>query len=80
MTNTILLKEVISKSGLKYKHIAQVLGLTPYGLMKKIANESEFKTTEVALLCDILRISDLNEKERIFFAQRVENKSTKCGG
>lgn len=68
MTNTDLLEEKIEKSGLKKNFIAQTLGLSPYGLAKKINNETEFKTSEVDGLCKILNISDLAEKDRIFFA------------
>ena len=68
MTNTKLLEKKIEESGLKKNFIAQALGLSPYGLAKKINNENEFKTSEVDGLCKILNISDLAEKDRIFFA------------
>ena len=69
MTNTELLEKVIEKSGLKKNFIAKAIGLSPYGLAKKIKNKTEFKTSEVNKLCEILSISDLAEKDRIFFAK-----------
>lgn len=68
MTNTELLEKKIEESGLKKSFIAQALSLSPYGLAKKINNETEFKTSEVDKLCKILNISTLTEKDRIFFA------------
>ncbi|MHA9740238.1 hypothetical protein [Robinsoniella peoriensis] len=69
MTDTLKLRERIMQSGLKYKYIAEQMGLTRYGLMQKINNQYDFKSSEIAMLCDILRIESLEEKEKIFFAQ-----------
>lgn len=69
MTDTVLLEQKISESGLKKIHISSLIGLSPYGLAKKITNETEFKTSEVNKLCEILGIYDLAEKDRIFFAK-----------
>jgi hypothetical protein len=68
MTNTKVLEKKIEQSGLKKNFIAKSIGLSPYGLAKKINNETEFKTSEVNKLCEILKITDLAEKDRIFFA------------
>lgn len=71
MTDTKRLKELINSKGLKLKYIADRLGISSYSLQKKINNITEFKTTEVMLLCEILNISDLREKEAIFYAKTV---------
>lgn len=76
MTNTELLELEIKKSGLKKIHIAIQLGLSPYGLAKKINNETEFKSTEISKLREILRIEDFERFEKIFFADKVDCKST----
>ena len=68
MTDTAALKTIIKKSGLKYLHIAEELGISYQGLKNKIENINEFKTSEVDAMCLLLNISDLNTKERIFFA------------
>lgn len=67
MTNTELLEKKISDSGLMKKYIAKMLNISPYCLAKKIRNESEFKTSEISILCNLLVIKTLKEKEEIFF-------------
>lgn len=71
MTNTTLLKELIAKKGLKLKYVADYLGLSAYGLSKKINNEQEFKVSEVNALCELLDIKDLELKEKIFFVKKM---------
>lgn len=66
MTNTKLLKKKIDLSGYKMKYIAAQLGITYYGLSKKVNNETEFKASEIQALCDLLNITG-EEKEKIFF-------------
>ena len=69
MTDTKLLEEKIAASGYKKSYIAKAIGLkSAYGLAKKIRNENEFKAGEINALCEILKISSLREKEKIFFA------------
>lgn len=77
MTDSAALREKIKERGLKYGYIAKKLGLSYYGLSLKIENKNEFRTSEVALLCEMLNITSLKEKERIFFAQKVERNSTR---
>lgn len=71
MTNTLELKRLIKKKGLKMKYVAEYLGLSPYGFQLKVENKQEFKTSEVAALCDLLEIESLDEKENIFFAKKM---------
>lgn len=71
MTNKELLVEIIEKSGLKKKHIAKTLNLTVAGLQKKINNDSEFKASEIEMLCELLNIKTAKMKDAIFFAKRV---------
>lgn len=70
MTDTKGLKELIAINGLKMKFVAEYLGLSAYGFQLKVENKQEFKTSEVAALCELLKISSLEEKEKIFFAQK----------
>ena len=72
MTNTVLLNEIIEKSGLKKSYIAKQLGISAYCLAKKIRNENDFKTKEVDAMCKVLGITSLKQKEEIFFAQNVD--------
>lgn len=71
MTDTVALKELISKKGLKMKYVAEYLGLSAYGFQLKVENKQEFKTSEVSALCDLLQIDSLSEKEKIFFAPKM---------
>lgn len=71
MTDTVALKELISKKGLKMKYVAEYLGLSAYGFQLKVENKQEFKTSEVSALCDLLQIDSLSEKEKIFFASKM---------
>lgn len=77
MTNTKELKRKIRESGLKIGFIAEKLDVSYHWLNKKINNEIPFKAYEIQILCEVLSISDLEEKEAIFFAHDVEEISTK---
>lgn len=68
MTNTALLVEFIEKSGYKRSYIAQRLDLTPYGFANKVNNKSEFKASEINMLCDLLHIDSPADKEAVFFS------------
>ena len=67
MTNTVALKELIRKRGLKMKYVAEYLGLSAYGFQLKVENKQEFKTSEVAALCELLEINSLTERKKKFF-------------
>ena len=68
MTNTSLLEEYIDRSGYKKGYIAEQLGLTAYGFTLKVNNKSEFKASEMTILCKLLKIN-AKDKEAIFFAR-----------
>lgn len=68
MTNTKELERIIKESGLKKSYIAKIIGLSRQGFSNKINNKSPFTSTEISGLCEVLKITSLKEKERIFFA------------
>lgn len=70
MINTILLLEKINNSGFKRSFIAQKLGISRATLHNKMKGFSEFSLGEVSILCELLKIVDLTEKDHIFFAQK----------
>ena len=72
MTNTALLEEKITESGLKKSYIAKSIGLTPYGFTLKIRNKSEFKASEIDKICILLGIDSPEERCNIFFAPKVD--------
>lgn len=71
MVNTELLRKKMNDSGYKLTYIAKQIGITYQGFLKKINNETEFKATEIQLLCKLLNVG-IQEKEVIFFASDVE--------
>lgn len=68
MTNTEKLNAYIQASGLKKSHIARVLDVAEATLARKINNAQDFRASEINKLCELLGITDLEEKEAIFFA------------
>ena len=76
MTGSDALKKLIKSRGLKLKYVADYLGLTSYGFALKLNNKQEFKTSEVAALCELLEIKSLKEKEALFFKLKDDLKST----
>jgi hypothetical protein len=71
MVNTELLNQKIKDSGIKKDYIAKQLGITRSGFYKKATNGSEFTVKEVNIICNLLSITKLTEKESIFFAKEV---------
>lgn len=71
MVDTKYLNQKIEDSGLKKEYIAKQLGITRAGFYKKLTNGSEFTSREVSILCKLLSITKLTEKESIFFASEV---------
>lgn len=72
MTNTAKLRDMINKRGLKLSYIANRLGLSAYGFSRKLNNLSEFTASEIDKVCEVLSITDLEERFAIFFAKEVD--------
>ena len=70
------LKQKIKESGLKLGFIVEKLNTSYAWFNKKLENKKDFNATEMQILCEILNITDLAEKDRIFFAKNVEETST----
>ena len=66
MYNAQLLNDIITKKGIMRKHLAQVLGITPYGFSLKVSGKNEFRASEIRLLSKELRLT-VRERDRIFF-------------
>jgi len=64
--NTQLLDEKITDSGIKVSHIIKKLGLSPEGFYKKKRGETPFRTAEIYVICDLLRLTEA-EKSLIFY-------------
>lgn len=68
MTNTELLERKIAESGKKKGYLAAKCGMSRTQFNKCVHNKAEFKTSHVKVLCYELNITDLVEKEAIFYA------------
>lgn len=72
MTDTEKVRKLIRESGLKMQYIAEMLGISRYALSLKIENKNEFKSSEIAAMCDLLGVKSLEQKETLFFAKGVD--------
>lgn len=71
MVDESALRKAIQVSGLKQYKIAKLMGLSTYGLFKKITGITEFKGSEIVKICEILNL-DNKQRENIFFGQDVD--------
>ena len=68
MTDTKELERVIEESGLKKSYIAKALNLSRQGLWNKVNNKTPFTAVEIEILCGVLKITRLSDRQRIFFS------------
>jgi hypothetical protein len=76
MVDTQFLEAKIAASGKTKKHLASKMGMSLQSFRLKSTNKYDFTTTQVDILCGELGITKLSEKEKIFFAKKVDSKST----
>jgi len=68
MTDVALLKEKVQNSGLKASFIAEKLKISRAGWYRKLNGKSQFTAEQIQIMCNVLHITSLREKEDIFFA------------
>lgn len=71
-----LLRKKIDQAGFKLTYVAERLNLTYQGFKKKLDGDTEFKASEIAVLKDLLKLSDA-EVQAIFFDDDVDGQSTR---
>lgn len=71
MVSTKMLRDKINDAGYKLQFVAEKCGLTYFGFMKKVNNETEFKASEIMILKVLLNLTD-KEVNQIFFALDVD--------
>lgn len=76
MTDTVLLKKKIQERGVKIGFLVEKLKTSYHWLNLKIENKKDFKAWEIIAMCEALEITDINERDQIFFAKNVEKSST----
>jgi len=69
LVNTQLLDDKIAESGLKIGYIVEKIGLSRFGFDKKRKGITPFRVSEIYVLCDLLGISDDEEKTKIFYPE-----------
>lgn len=76
--NLKYLNEKIKESRISITAFAEWLGISRQSFYQKINGKYEFKSSEVATLCRILRLSE-DEKQEIFFADAVDKTANQKG-
>ena len=76
MLNKNLFKSVIVKKGYTQDTLAEALGMSANTLSSRITGKSCFDTDEIDQLCDLLDITDNNDKADIFLASPSQNWDT----
>lgn len=67
LANLDELNRLIDASGIKKQKIAEALGLSRQGLLNKLNGERPFQLTEIAPLCDLLRLTR-EQRDDIFLS------------
>ncbi len=73
--NLSMLNAKIDQSSVSKTYIAEALGLTRMGLLNKLKGDREFKSSEIRIISDILKLTP-SERDAIFFADYVDKTST----
>lgn len=64
------LKKIINEKGLKYSFLTKKLGIAYNTLCRKLNGKSEFKSSEIAILSEILGITDTDKIINIFLLKK----------
>lgn len=72
MTDTLKLKALMLLQGFTQEDLAKYLGLSKQTINMKLNNKRSFKLSEIAKICDLLKIDNVQERFLIFFADRVD--------
>ena len=71
MTDVLELEIAIKRAGITKRDIAKKLNISLQTLYNKLNNSVEFKASEIAKTCELLRLNR-DEKDKIFFAVKVD--------
>ena len=69
MLNKKMLEKRIQQKGLKKSYIAERLGISRATLCSMLNNRTEFRVSQVRILCELLDINDEETLLAIFFSQ-----------
>ena len=68
MTNSNLLRAKIAEKGFTQGGFASQIPMSKQTFSRKINNLADFTLKELKIICELLEVVDVYEKERIFFA------------
>lgn len=75
MTNSMMLRMAIQRTGLKISAVMEALGIKSYTTMReKLDNVKSFTVREMGILCTLLKLTP-EQREQIFFACETELNS-----
>lgn len=69
MANTDMLNELIKEKGIKKGYLAKRLGISNTTFYALLRNKTEFKVSQIRILCEELGIEDNETLKAIFFAR-----------
>lgn len=72
MVNTKTLNDTIKVMGIKKEAIAKALGISPNSLTNKINGKVDFKSREIAIIRDLLRLTN-EDVSHIFLQSEVND-------
>lgn len=72
MTDTLKLKALMLLQGFTQEDLAKHLGLSKQTINMKLNNKRSFKLSEIAKICELLKIDNAQERFLIFFADKVD--------
>jgi len=76
MTDLVKLRQIIDDRGYKLTKLAEYLGISRQSMSRKMNGHNSFTAAEISVLCDVLCITRLSDKDAIFFAKDVAKKAT----
>lgn len=71
MIDSVKLRDAIKGRGVSYRYISGKMGISDNTLTRKIKNQTEFKASEISMICHELHLTE-KERNAIFFAPKVE--------
>lgn len=74
--NASLLLEIMNKKGVSKEELSNELHITRQGFWNKIAGKSEFKLSEINIICVKLKLN-LKQRNAIFFSDYVDKNANK---
>lgn len=78
MVDRNLLRGAIARAGLTQEKLADAIGINSNTLTAKMLGRSYFDTKEIDKICEVLSITDSNEKADIFLAHPSRFRDTKA--